>query len=410
LTGWRLDDAVGHRDIMGFAFRQRTLNFPPGSKESYSNTGYGLLAELVQRQTGKPLRAWSEENIFRPLGMSDTRIRDDHTEVLPNVAWGYSRGPGGGFRRMTDNMISLGSSSVWSTADDLAKWMMNFDTGAAGGKAAIELMQKSGSLNDGTKVYYGFGLASGSDGGHPVLNHEGSWAGVTAFIAYFPKDRLGVAALANGPIGNVSGTTYDLALSLLGVSQPPTGGTTSSAPTAPAPAPSLDDFTGLYRFSSGQFLRVQRFGNVLTSQVTREGLAVISPGKEPDQWTGRIGSIQFRRGADGKIDALEVGGKRAERANLKEATPPARLEEYAGTYESEELDTFYRVAVKNGTLEMRHGRRGTLSLSWLWPDEFGSVDPYLGSVKFERDGRGRVTRMVINGSARARDIVFEKRP
>jgi hypothetical protein len=73
------------------------------------------------------------------------------------------------------------------------------------------------------------------------------------------------------------------------------------------------------------------------------------------------------------------------------------------------LNTTYRVALKDGALELRHGRRGNVPIAWLWRDEFGSADGYLGSIKFERDRRGRVTAMVVNGSTRARDIRFEKR-
>jgi CubicO group peptidase (beta-lactamase class C family) len=406
LTGWRFDDAIGHRDIMSFAFRQRTLNFAPGAKELYSNTGYGLLAELVQRVTRKPLRTWSEEHIFQPLGMASTRARDDHGEVLTNVARGYSRAAGGAYRRMTDNMVSLGSSSVWSTADDLAKWMINFETGVVGGRQAIELMQTPGVLNDGAKVHYGFGLAYGSEGNHPVLNHEGGWAGVTAFIAYFPKDKVGVAALSNGPIPNMSGSVYDLALSLA-KGEAPVGRPSSAAPPAEAPRP-LDDYVGLYRFGPGEFLRVQRYGNVLASQVSREGPIGLSAGKQPDAWNGRNGPMTFHRGDDGKVTSLEMGGKKAVLMSGKESQPPADLKAYEGIYESQELETFYRVVVKNGVLELRHGRRGALPLTWLWPDEFTSADPYLGSVKFLRRN-GRITGLLINGSTRARDIRFERR-
>lgn len=410
LTGWRFDDVVEQPEILRFAFGQRTLNFVPGSRELYSNTGYGLLALLLRRVTGKSIRSWSEENIFRPLGMTSSLIRDDHAQVLPNVAYGYLGDGNGGYRRQVDNMISLGSSSVWSTADDMAKWMMNFDTGAVGGKAAIELMQTPGALNDGTKVNYGFGLAYGSERGHPVLNHQGSWAGVNAFIAYFPKDRIGVAALTNGPIPNVFPSAYGLALWLLGIDAPPKPPSSAPQPSEPkTPSKPLDELIGLYRFESGEFLRIGRVGDVLTSQVTREGLVDLGPGKKKEHWIGRGSPIIFIRDADSKVIALELEGKRAKRVSENENHPSAQLHDYEGVYESTELDTFYRVVInKNGVLEMRHGRRGALPLTWLWPDEFGGADDFIQSVKFERDGKNSVKSLVINGSSRALDIVFQK--
>ena len=74
-----------------------------------------------------------------------------------------------------------------------------------------------------------------------------------------------------------------------------------------------------------------------------------------------------------------------------------------------ELGTSYRVVVKNGALELQHRRRGTVPLTWLWREEFGSLDAYLSSVDFKRDNAGRVTGLIINGSARNRDIRFVKR-
>jgi hypothetical protein len=89
--------------------------------------------------------------------------------------------------------------------------------------------------------------------------------------------------------------------------------------------------------------------------------------------------------------------------------PPANLAEYAGDYDSEELGTSYRVAVKDGALQMQHRRRGITPLKWLWGEEFRAIDAYLASVEFQRDGAGRVTGLTVNGSARSRDIRFFKR-
>ncbi|UCF16683.1 MAG: beta-lactamase family protein, partial [Phycisphaerales bacterium] len=91
LAGWRLDDVISFDQILRMAFKQQDLNFVPGSEYSYSNTGYNILVEMAQRVTSQTFRQWTEDNIFRPLGMAHTHFHDDHTEVVANKAYGYSR-------------------------------------------------------------------------------------------------------------------------------------------------------------------------------------------------------------------------------------------------------------------------------------------------------------------------------
>jgi CubicO group peptidase (beta-lactamase class C family) len=140
LSGWRFDDVISFEQILTMAYNQRTLNFDPGAEYMYSNTGYNLLAELVRRVTGKSFRAWTDENLFTPLGMTRSHFRDDHTEIFPDRVLGYSRGEGGPFRATSNNLTALGSSSLFTTAEDLAKWLANFDDARVGGGKAMSRM------------------------------------------------------------------------------------------------------------------------------------------------------------------------------------------------------------------------------------------------------------------------------
>ena len=120
-------------------------------------------------------------------------------------------------------------------------------------------------------------------------------------------------------------------------------------------------------------------------------------------------AVVFHRDAVGKVTSLTYGGRPAPKVAASEVHPPANLSEYAGDYDSEELGTSYRVAVRDGALQMQHRRRGTAPLKWLWREEFRAIDAYLASVEFRRDEAGRVAGLVVNGSARSRDIRFVKR-
>ena len=97
LAGWRFDDVSTDQDALDLILRQRELNFAPGSEYLYSNTGYFLLSAIVKRASGRSLREFAQERIFGPLGMKDTHFHDDHTQIVPRRATGYSPGKGGGF-------------------------------------------------------------------------------------------------------------------------------------------------------------------------------------------------------------------------------------------------------------------------------------------------------------------------
>ena len=153
-----MDDVISFEQILTMAFHQRSLNFVPGAEYAYSNTGYNLLAEVVKRVTGQSFREWTDAHLFRPLGMVNTHFRDDHTVVIPNRAFGYARAADGRYASVTNNLTALGSSSLVSTVDDLAKWVMNFDDPKVGGGAAMARTRTRGVLNDGSTIPYAFGI------------------------------------------------------------------------------------------------------------------------------------------------------------------------------------------------------------------------------------------------------------
>lgn len=408
--GWRFDDAITFNQILTMAYGQRSLNFAPGAEHLYSNTNYNLLAELVRRVTGQSFRAWTDARIFRPLGMADTRFREHYTEVIDNRAFGYARGSDGRFHHMPNNLTALGSSSLFTTADDLARWVLNFETAAVGGRAALALARERGTLNDGTKTDYAFGLIHGRYRGLPMLYHDGGWAGFASLVVYFPEQRFGLVLLANGSSVSVDDAANKITDMYLEKELAPAGPAPAARdprPAAAVPPAVLGEYVGLYRMAQGSYVRIRPEGGALTSEVTRGKPTVLSPLSEREFSTAGDGEkVVFVRDSSGKVSHLNYRGRRAERVDEAGA---ARLEDYAGEYESEELGTFYLVAHKGGALEMRHRRHGTIQLTRLWRDDFGSTVSFMRSVEFQRDGEARVTGLLVNGDRRNRDFRFRKR-
>ena len=197
IAGDLMDDVISFKHILKMARHQKALNFEPGAAFLYSNTGYNLLAEIVERVTGNSFRGWTDTHIFKPLGMTNSHFHDDYEMILKNRAYSYLADENGGFKHAVNNTTALGSSSLYSTVEDLAKWVLNFDDTRIGEKTVIERMHQRGVLNNGEQIDYAFGLNIGEYRGLRMVGHSGSWRGFRSHLMRFPDQKFGVVILCN---------------------------------------------------------------------------------------------------------------------------------------------------------------------------------------------------------------------
>ena len=197
IAGVGMEDVISFRHILKMARHQKALNFEPGSEFLYSNTGYNLLAEIVEKVTGNSFREWTDTNIFKPLDMTDSHFHDDHQMILKNQAYSYQAAENGEFKHAVNNTTALGSSSLYSTVEDLAKWILNFDNTHIGEQTVIEQMHQRGVLNNGEQIDYAFGLNIGEYRGLKTIGHSGSWRGFRSHLMRFPDQKFGVVILCN---------------------------------------------------------------------------------------------------------------------------------------------------------------------------------------------------------------------
>jgi CubicO group peptidase (beta-lactamase class C family) len=199
LGGWLFEDVMTFGQILQMAVNQKDLNFAPGSTHVYSNTGYNILAAVVARVSGKSFRAFCDERIFAPLGMSSTHFHDDHTEIVPNRAESYRIGPDGRPRHVTSNLTALGSSSLFTTILDLAKWINHLHSPSEklGGQKVVTRLHEQGKLNSGETIAYAWGQSIGEYRGARMVSHTGSWAGYRSILQRFPDQKFAVVILAN---------------------------------------------------------------------------------------------------------------------------------------------------------------------------------------------------------------------
>ena len=197
IAGDLMDDVISFTHILKMVRHQKALNFEPGAAFSYSNTGYNLLAEIVETVTGDSFRKWTDTHIFKPLGMTNSHFHDDYEMILKNRAYSYQSVENGGFKHAVNNTTALGSSSLYSTVEDLAKWILNFGDARIGGQTVIEQMHQRGVLNNGEQIDYAFGLNIGEYRGLKTIGHSGSWRGFRSHLMRFPDQKFGVVILCN---------------------------------------------------------------------------------------------------------------------------------------------------------------------------------------------------------------------
>ncbi|HEY7119789.1 MAG TPA: serine hydrolase domain-containing protein [Tepidisphaeraceae bacterium] len=182
----------------------RPLNFTPGDRYSYSNTNYHLLAMIIRKLTGLSYGDYLAERIFRPLGMSSTRIVS-LSALIPNRAAGY-QWAGGTLRNgqyVAESILGYGGGGIVSTASDMAKWAIALDGEKLLKRATFEQAWTAMKLNDGKASSYGLGWGVGSVNGHKYVSHSGAhMTGFTSSFTRYGDDHLTVIVLTNAGHAN----------------------------------------------------------------------------------------------------------------------------------------------------------------------------------------------------------------
>ncbi|HKS75687.1 MAG TPA: serine hydrolase domain-containing protein [Terriglobales bacterium] len=176
------------------------LAYPPGTKWAYSNLGYLTLGVLIHRVTGEFYGDYLQEHIFRPLGMTATRIISE-TDIIPNRSSGYLWVKGGWKNQewVSPTLNTTADGALYFTILDLAKWDAALYTDKLLKPSSLEQMWTVAKLKNGqpNSGQYGFGWFVDTDHGRRVIEHEGQWQGFNTNISRYVGDKLTVVVLTN---------------------------------------------------------------------------------------------------------------------------------------------------------------------------------------------------------------------
>jgi len=376
-------------------FRDKPLDFQPGEKWSYSNSGYVLLGYVLEKVSGESYEKFVQENIFGPLGMKDSGY-DSNAAIIPRRASGYVRSRNGplnaGFIHMS---IPFSAGALYSTTEDLLRW----EQGLFGGKvlSAASLTKMTTPFKDD----YACGLSVHTVNGHKVIDHGGGIEGFNTFLAYYPEDKLTVVAL-----GNLNGDAPgQIVTRLAAIAHGEKVGLPSERKEITVAPKILEQYVGTYELAPKMNMMITVDGGQLISQVSGQGKVPLFAESETTFFPKVVDAeIEFGKDDKGAVTylVLHQGGRdmKAPRTSNKVtehkeiAVSSKVLAQYAGTYELRPGFDMV-ITVEGGQLISQATGQGKLP---LFAESETKFFPKLidAEIEFVKDDKSAVTNLVLH--------------
>ncbi len=242
-------------------FREKPLNFKPGEKWEYSNSGYEVLGFLIEKISGESYQHFIVNHIFKPLGMNDSGY-DSNSEIIMRRASGYSFGPEGLRNADFINMsVPYAAGGIYSTTPDLLRW----EQGLFGGKIlSAKSLEK---MITPFKSNYGFGLEIQKIDDHLSISHGGGVNGFITMMIHYPDNKLNVIVLSNND--SASGT-QNMATKLAAVAQGKSAILLSERKEVTISPNILGKYVGTYKFTEFQFVLTLENSHLMAQIVTNQ--------------------------------------------------------------------------------------------------------------------------------------------
>ena len=408
-AGWQLDDVITQEHIIKLVSKQKGLNFDPGEEHLYCNTGFTLMAEIVKKASGLSLREYTDKYIFKPLEMNNTHFHDNYREIVPNRTYSYSPKAAGEYQHSVLSYSTVGATSLFTTVEDEAKWLMNYEHGKVGGKDLVEKMYSQGVLNNGKKLTYAFAINIGEYNGWKEIGHGGGDAGFRTYATRFPEQQIGIVVFSNLSSFNSYGMAMQVADLLL-----PHKETKSDKAPVFADSNFLKKSVGRYVSPRGGILNLSwNDGKLLNRQAgqttggTEWKLAV----KENKYQLNEGPILQFEKSSStDSVARIVFENPNGFTEYFRQPVIVLKKEEmasYAGTYYNDETEAAYMIVMKDGDLILQHRKFAEVKLSPIAPDQFSCPNWWMNNLKFLRDKKGVITGFEVN-AGRVLHLLYSK--
>lgn len=424
MAGWGMDDVITTGDIVRMMKRQQGLNFHPKTEFMYSNMGYTLLAEMVVQISGKTLRQFADERIFKPLGMIRSTFQDDYQTVIPNKAYSYSEDGRGIYKKQVLNMAVPGATNLLTTTGDMLLWLDNFRTQKVGSRETHKRMQQTVQPEMAQQITnfvpYAGGVIIGQYRGLTTIGHGGGDAGFRAHTLWFSEIETGIIAVSNFAAFQAAAVVHGVADIVVGdifpEPKPVLPGTDQYTQTGIDNTCDTARFVGRYGLETGGLVEIARVGNSTRAKVPAVGnIDLVCKKDDVFAAPAMQATLEFRKRSEPDIYDIEIARftrRMTARRVLsvpESSTVSSRL---MGSFHSPELNVQIDITSEDDVLILKHPRLGDIALfadigtgknaptEKLWGES-----PIFGEIKFRFDGNQMIDVLSIS-SFRARNIQF----
>ncbi|MBX2873081.1 MAG: beta-lactamase family protein [Saprospiraceae bacterium] len=414
LAGWSAQDVFSQDDALELVSRQEELDYLPGTAFSRTTTGMVLLVEVVEKVTGMPFADYMKEHIFEPLGMHNTQFSANSSSMIPNEAIPYQRIEDK-MEPHRSNLSVLGVGGLYSSAEDLCKWYLNFHEPKVGSRSLIQKLESPVTLDNGTPYVPGSGkllygqLFEHGERGIPKQWLYGFAGGHSMNIFRFHQQ--GITGFVLGNSGTYHGYyAMMMIFAVIDVDFPePAQVDFSQIPTQRLSTQELMDFEGYYWNKKGAYARhifvkddTLHYGRIGQNRVSK--FVPVSPHKfqmlvDSDDYI----YLEFDKKAGKNQMAFypKDGDKAISHQYQPKTYSTPELADFVGTYYAPALDVTYTLSVEGEQLVASNLRKGVIPFIPVKEDLFVSSVWYLNSLQFSRNAKGKVTgfKVVADGLA-----------
>jgi CubicO group peptidase (beta-lactamase class C family) len=383
-------------------FKNLPMRFTPGTKWEYSNSGYFLLGYIIEKITGKPYAEYLEENIFKPLGMTNSLFANNK-RIIKNRVDGYSHGENGFENSRTLNMTHVyAAGAIQSTVADFYKWHQAVHAYKLVKKESMDKAFTRYKLTDGKETDYGYGWRLGYVYESPSIWHGGGIEGFGNTEIYLPNEDVFVIVLTN------CDCTYpkDIASRLAALAS----GKTFEYKEMQLENSTLQEYTGLYENYKAQQRIISLSENQLYSQLGR-GPKSLLKAYQKDMFffeDNAMQTIEFSRNKNGEIEKLKTkkldGNEVWNRTNKPVPDPNGiKVDEkilatYVGEYEIPSIMTFSVTKEQEKLFLQAKGQEKLEMFADTERNFFLKVND--AQLEFIKDDSGKITKAILNQGGR----------
>ena len=416
LKGLDHNDYYEDFDVMEWLINQNDLNFIPGDEYLYSNSGYWLLGQIVNKVSGTDMAEFAKSELFDPLGMGNTHFHNDHTKIVENRASGYEPDKNGGYQISMTNLNMIGDGGIFTTINDMKKWDDAYYDYSILSEEFWSMMTQKGILNNGDTLSYASGLRIETYKGQKTIVHGGGFVGFRSSFVRFPEQKFSVVIFSNRRDANLSKMSMEVAEIFLIdklIHRQFDSDNDEVIKKSDTIEFSKEQITGHYELDSTSYEVIVKIG------INNDSLFVTQQWDDSSYYISKVTGNTYQTQTDNSNITFIFSNLKDGLAQKFKGTHDGinyyynrrkhfehsiiDLDEYSGNYYSKELDITYQLFVKDEKIAILIGNNTPVVLSVYDTDQMLYK---LNKLRFDRI-RGKISGFELD-AGRLKNLKFSK--